>query len=415
MPQADSQPPLEVFVGRQPILNVRKEVVAYELLYRSSRENRFDAAGSSSASSNVIANALLTFGLDRLVGNRRAFINSDSALLTDGFVTMLPRNRVVIEILESVVETDELVRACRDLKDKGYTLALDDFVCETGHERLLELADILKVDFRATDRQSQERLAGAYRARGITMLAEKVETPEEFDLSLQAGYQLFQGYFFSRPRIVTSHEIPGFKLNYLRILEETNRPDLDFDRLEEILKPEPSMVHRLLRYVNSAAFGLHGEVRSIRHALALLGEQEIRRWAVLAAFAGLAEDKPRELIVAAVVRGRVCERLAAEAGLGQRGSEMFLMGMFSLADAILERSMEDVFSCILLVADVRETLLHARRAPVRIRLLLDLAIALEHADWPAMETAAATLGLPIHALRDVYLEALEWTARVFRD
>lgn len=415
MQQTDPPPPLEVFVGRQPILNPRKEVVAYELLYRSSRENRFDAADPSSATSNVIANALLTFGLDRLVGNRRAFINFDCGVLTGSFVTMLPTDRVVVEILESVPETDELLRACRGLKDRGYTLALDDFVCEDGHEILLDLADILKVDFRATDPEGQMRFADRFRRRGVTMLAEKVETTEEFDLALRAGYELFQGYFFSKPKIIASREIPGFKLNYLRILEEANRADLDFERLEEVLKPEPSMIHRLLRYVNSAAFGLQGEIQSIRHALALLGQQEIRRWAALAAFAGLAGDKPQELIVSAIVRGRVCERLSAPAGLGHRGSELFLMGMFSLADAILERPIEEVLRGIYLAPDVQSALLRAASAPVRIRQLLDLSVALEKADWKAIEVSASALGLPIDTLRDAYLESLEWTARVFND
>jgi len=408
MGESDGEAFAEVLVARQPIFNRRLEVVAYELLHRSSRENRFQEEDAAKATSGVIANPLLTFGLDRLVSAGRAYINFDQATLADGLATVLPTERVVIEILETVPQTDDLIRACAGLREKGYLLALDDFVCESGYERLLELADIIKVDFRQTAPSEQERLVRCYAPRGIQMLAEKVERPEEFDRARDLGYGLFQGFFFSRPRIIASKEVPGFKLNYLRLLQEVNRSQLDFERIEEILKSEPAMVHKLLRYVNSANFGWRAEIESIRHAMTLLGETGVRKWVSLVTLSCLAGDKPQELVVDSVVRGRVCERLSQRTGLGHRAGEMFLLGMFSLIEAVLDRPMAAILEGVHLSEDVRATLLASPSAPGRISSLLNLAAALDRADLRRVEICATELGLTIASVQNVYLESVEW-------
>ncbi|MCP5116220.1 MAG: HDOD domain-containing protein, partial [bacterium] len=299
----------DVFVARQPILDQRQEVTAYELLYRAGGEIAVNELDPTVATSSVIVHALHTIGLGRLVGRHKAFIKFERGMLVKGVATLLPPRKVVIEVLRGTAEDEEVVAACTDLKNKGYELALDGFTGELHCPRLVELASILRVDFQSTTPAIAERLAERYGRRGMRMLAKKVETPEQFTSARDMGYELFQGYFFAKPRIVAGSEIPEFKLNHLRVLEAVNQPLIEFDRLSEVMRFEPAMVHKLLSYVNSASHGLRREIESIQHALALLGEREVRKWVSLVVVAGLAAGKPRQLVVNSVVRGRFCEQL----------------------------------------------------------------------------------------------------------
>lgn len=402
----------EVFVARQPILNADRSTYGYELLYRSHRGNAFDGTDAAAATARVISNSYLTIGLDQLVGGNRAFINFDRASLVGGLPAMLPQETVVVEILETVQPDSEVLAACEALKKKGYLLALDDVVGSEGLETLLGLTDIVKVDFRGASSLEIRRLAR--HLSGATLLAEKVETYEEFERARQMGFRLFQGYFFSRPEVVSKREIPGFKLNYLRILKEVGNLDLDFERIEEGVKREASLVHKLLRYVNSAHFGCKRRVDSIRHALALLGETEIRRWISLATMAGLASDKPAQLVVEAMTRGRFCELMSGRAGLASRAPEMFLLGLYSLLDALLDRPMKEVVDEVSLTADVRSCLL-GEPAPVRAMLdLLALAEAAGRADWDRLGAAMLRIPVPLAEVNERYLEAVRWAGEVFR-
>lgn len=415
MPGVEQTELSAVYVARQPILNRDQGLFGYELLYRSSLKNAFDGIDPTQATSQLISNSYLTIGVDRLVANNRAFINFDREMLVKGYAAMLPERSVVVEILESVQPDPEVIQACRDLKSRGYQLALDDFVCEAGYEPLVELADIIKVDFRMTSEPTQAEFSSLYGGRGIKMLAEKVETQEEFLRALEMGYDYFQGYFFSKPTIIIGRQVPGFKLNYLRIIKEINNPQLNFDRIEEIIKYEASLVHKLLRYINSASFGLRRQINSIRHALSLLGERELRKWVALAALTGLAGDKPQQLVVNAVIRGRFCELISVDLGLLQRQSELFLTGMFSLLDAILDMPMEEVVAEVQLTDDVRDTLLGRTPATRGLKESLELARAYEVADWAAIERIAESLNLRPGTVAETYVDSVEWADGVFKD
>ena len=405
----------EVYVARQAVLDREQHLFGYELLYRSSRKNVFDGLDSTKATSRVISHSFMTIGLERLIADRRALINFDRNMLVSGYAAILPKKSVIVEILEDVTPDVEVVAACRKLKHCGYQLALDDFVGGDGFEPLIELADIIKVDFRLTSPSVQAGFAKQFNNRGIVMLAEKVETQQEFQRARDMGYSLFQGYFFSKPAIVTGREVPGFKLNYLRILKEINNPDLDFDRIEEIVKYEASLVHKLLRYINSATFGWNREIESIRHALALLGEKEVRKWISLVAISGLAGDKPQELVVNAVIRGRFCELMSSDIGLSQRQSELFLMGMFSLLDAVLGMPMQEILGEVHLADDVRDTLLGKAARTRGLKEVLGVVRAYETADWAAMEEIAQSVGLSASSLSQTYMDSVEWADRVFQD
>ncbi|MCP5112347.1 MAG: HDOD domain-containing protein [bacterium] len=407
--------PNDIFVARQPIFDGRKEVYAYELLYRTSKENKFPDVESSVATNRIITSTMLSFGLERLVAGRPAFINFDRETLVNGSAALLPPGEVVVEILEDVVPDEEVLRACRELREQGFVLALDDCISEKMDEGLLELAGIIKVDFRGASPAGWRTMANAFKRPGVKLLAEKVETNEEFSEALEMGYELFQGFFFSKPVVVAGKDVPGFKLNYLRVLQALSQAEIDFDAVGEIVKHEPSLVHKLLRYVNSARIGVRAEIHSIRHALTLLGEREIRKWFSLVALGGLAGDKPAQLMINSIVRGRTCELLAAKVGFASRSSELFLMGLFSLVDAILDRPMAEILKDLHLADDVRETLVGGPERPDSMRVILDLAVAYEEADWVTIQSTAASANLPLDDLMNTYLEAVEWSEAVYRE
>lgn len=404
--------PVQVFIARQPILGLNRRVYGYELLYRSSAWNAFDGTEGSVATREVIANGLMTIGLARLVGNGFAFINFGRDLLLSDVPLMLPSRNVIVEILETVKIDDAVIARCRDLKRLGFQLALDD-VSETGSVRpLVELADIVKVDFRLTGPAQQERIASEFRRSRTRLVAEKVETAEEFERARSFGYCYFQGYYFERPAIVTTNRVSSQKSTYVQVLNELTQSDLDYAQLERLFKHDPPMTYRLLRYLNSALFSWSSPIHSVRQALSLLGEDELRRWLGLLGLASLAEGKPSALIVTAVIRGRFCELLSSRTQLNSRSSELFLMGLLSLFDAVLECPMKEVVEGLGLSTDVGEALMGCGDESSRLGRVFRLALAWERADWDVVIELSQSLDIDTAIVADLYTEAVNWSDRM---
>ncbi|WP_448382852.1 EAL and HDOD domain-containing protein [Desulfosoma sp.] len=403
----------ESFIARQPIFDRRLQVYGYEILYRAaSHDQQCVFQDGDRASLSVIQNLFFTMGTDLFVGNRKAFVNFTQNLLLAEAPYFLPKEWAVIEILEDVEPTPEIYAACRRLKENGYLLALDDFTLSMDSCRdLLALVDILKVDFRGTTPEEQARIVQHLGPRVPHLLAEKIETREEFQKALEAGYTLFQGYFFSRPVIVNRKDVPVFKINALRLIGELNRPDLDMDAIHAVIKRDPALVYKLLRYINSAVVGLRHEVHSIRHALVLLGEREIRKWATLTVYSRLSAKQPYELVKLSLVRAQFLEGLADCVGMGAEKDQLFLMGIFSVMDTLLGRPMEEAVQEVPLDDDVKQALLGAAN---RYRVLFEIALGYEQAKWDALSRVSAELGLEPSRLTARYLQAVEWTERVFR-
>lgn len=395
-----------MYLARQPILDCDLRVCGYELLYRSCRNGGAGEPDPVLASLHVLSESLLGFGLEALLGGRLGFVNFPRALLVDGQAIPFPKACLVIEILESVTPDPELVEACRRLRAENYLLALDDVGPNTPTLALADFAHFIKVDFAATTPAERKRLVGRYGRPGRLMLAEKLETRADFLRAKQEGFDRFQGYFFARPVILARQEIPVSKLNRLRLLAEIQRPELDFKRIEVLLRGEVGLCHRLLRYLNSARFGIRLRVRSIEQCLTLLGEEEVRRWVALAVLPCLAADKPGPLVETAVVRAEFCEALAPRMGLGARRSELFLMGMFSVLDAIIGRPLEEILEKIGLADDIRDALLSRPEPAGRLHQAYRLVTAYERGAWPAVASAAQALGLAPDSVADLYLEAV---------
>lgn len=401
---------VEHFIARQPIFDAAQKVQAYELLFRSGLENYFDCDDVDRASTSVIANSFLLFGIDEMTGGRRAFLNCTRKVLVEDLATALPKQHAVIEILETVEPDAEVIAACKRLKDLGYQLALDDFVYHENFEPLLDLADIVKVDFLQSGPGERQRMSSLLRRRGITMLAEKVETLEEYEQAVAMGYELFQGYFFSRPVILSRRDIPTNKLQYLRVLKEIHSPEINFQRMAQTVQNEISLSYKLLKLINSAAFGLRHKVSNVIQALSLLGEHEIRTWVSLLSVSAMADDKPVELVVNSLIRARFCDQIASLIGEEPQRSELFLMGLFSQLDAILDRPLEELLEEIRVAPLIREGLLGEAG---KLHDLLDLTVALERGHWADMSRAAAALGQEEQVLSTTFLDAVKWAQQAY--
>jgi EAL and modified HD-GYP domain-containing signal transduction protein len=399
---------VEVFVARQPVFDRQRQIYGYELLYRSDpSSNQFDGTEATSATQQVISSTLLSVGLEKILCGKKAFVNFNERLLRDGIHQSLPREATVIEILESVVPTADLIELCRNVHKEGYTIALDDFVSSPEFEPLTQVAQLIKVDMRATGKAEQERLLRTYRPRGIALLAEKVETYEEFNWARTAGYDYFQGYFFARPSVIRGQQMPTSKLNCLRLLSEMQKTELDLNRLEDLIRVDVALTYKLMRYVNSALFGRHEEIRSIKHALVVVGTDKIRHWVALATLSILATDKPGELAILSVVRARFCELLIKLARIELR-DEAFLMGMFSLLDAFLDCPLDEALRSVNLGPDISQVLLGTAAAGNLLWMVHQLIRRYEIGDWNEVERLAQVCGFPALTVRDAYVEATVW-------
>ncbi len=403
---------MDVLVARQAIFDRDRRVHGYELLFRSEAgQNAFDGTEGGLATRQVLANSLLVIGLENLVGNKKAFVNFGRGPLLQGWHSSLPPESTVIELLETVEPDDEVLEACRKLREQGYQLALDDFVFREGCEPLLRVADLVKIEIQSLPRPEQKALVRSYRAKGLQTLAEKVETHEEFEWAREAGYDFFQGYFFARPVIVRGRKIPATKVHCLRLLQEAQRPELDFDRLEMLILEDVSLSYQLLRYVNSPLFAVSNRIKSIRQALLFFGENELRKWISLATMTRTAEDKPGELILHSLVRARFCESLANTSRKGLEQSA-FLMGLFSLLDALIDRPIEEALAEMNLAPEIAAVLSGKAPEGDTLKRVYDLAKAYELADWARVEELAPQLSLVTGSLGEVYCAASGWAREV---
>jgi c-di-GMP-related signal transduction protein len=392
--------PGQRFVARQPILDRAQHVFGYELLFRNGVEDYFNADPELAARSTL--DSSLLFGISALCDNRRAFVNCTREVLFKDLITLLPPSQTVAEILETVEPEDRVIEACKRLKSSGYMIALDDFAPNDPRESLCEFADIIKVDVRATSVEERVGMMSRFGSGKCQMLAEKLETPEEFHQARDLGFNYFQGYFFCRPELVIGREVPASRVHYMRLLEMVSRREIDLRELEKMLKQEASISYRLLRYLNSPVFGLALEVKSIRHAMAVLGEREIRRWIRLVVTVGAAEQKCSELVLMGLARARFCELLSNRQ---QSTSDLFLMGLLSVMDAILETSTEVLLEQLPVEREIKAALLGQKSS---LRPLYQLMLAQESGEWAQSSSLAKQLKLTDEEVASSWWEAMHW-------
>lgn len=401
---------MDLFLARQPIFDRQQNAIAYELLFRAAGGGPVLQADYEQAALDVIRDIFFVFGLEHLTSGKKAFINVSRRALLEEKIAIFPPDQIVVEILETIEPDDEVIAACKNLKNAGYKLALDDFIYYEAMDPLIALADYLKIDFTQTRGDERKKILDRF-GGSLQIVAEKVETHEEFNEALQYGYPLFQGFFICEPEIVLGKDVPGFKINYLRFLREINQPALNLDKLEQIIRQDVSLSYKLLRYLNSAWFGWKTEVKSIKSALVKLGEKPTKKWASMVAYTNLAEDKPSELLLTSLIRARFCELIGPEGGVKGKELDLFLTGMFSLIDVLVDRPMKEVLEDLSVSDEVKNTLLDDGTPLSKV---FHLVLAYERGEWDTVLSTAQALGIERAMIPDCYTKAVEWADQIFR-
>jgi EAL and modified HD-GYP domain-containing signal transduction protein len=388
----------DIFIGRQPIYDNDLRIQAYELLFRNSQTNSADVVDGDAATSQVI-NTLIDFGLENLVGDRPAYINFTRAFLLGEYPIPFTTEPIVIEVLEDIEVDDEMIRSVQQLSEQGYTIALDDFVYEPRLKPLVSLASIVKVDCLIHDRDSLRRQVASLKQFPVKLLAEKVETHDEFEFCKELGFDLYQGYFLAKPRLVQGQRIPTNKLAILDLLAKLRDPAVRIVDLEETIRNDVALSYKLLRYVNSSAFAIRRKIESVQQAIVLLGLECVRKMVTLIALSGM-DDKPLALTVTAVLRARMCELLAE--ALGRDDSEMFFTaGLFSTLDVLMDSSMSEIVKELPLSNDLQNALVANEGV---LGSALSCVISCELGEWDD----AHCLTLEPSQIRHASMEAIRW-------
>jgi EAL and modified HD-GYP domain-containing signal transduction protein len=385
-------------------------VIGYELLYRSNEgSTSYDGSDPDQASSEMIMMGL-DASIKMLAEDRLAFINFTENLILNEAATILPKSNLVVEILESISPNEEVLRSCRKLKRQGYTLSLDDFIYSEESAAFLELADIVKIDFLNRDMKDIERdVEKIARFSHIHLLAEKVETREVFELAKGLNFVYFQGYFFSKPVLISRKKLTPVKANQLQLIHYAMDPLVDYKKLASIIANDAVLSYRILRLVNSAYYGLQYKVKNIRHALAILGIRNIRKYVALLTIDRMNDEKPEELIKISMVRGRVLEALAGLAGMRRSRDELFMLGLFSLIDVLSDSTMDEVLERINLPNRVSQALVTGEG---KYADMLNIVMSYERGDWSLAAEIADRYKLSIDELFRIYVPAIEWANEI---
>ena len=395
----------DLFVGRQPILGPNLKTIGYEILYRNCEMEQANFADESVATATVLLNTYLDIGLEHVVGSHLAFLNIPQNFLLEKYCETLPKNRVVLEVLENVEPIPRVVEALAGLKKQGYTLALDDFIFHDRYHQFLEMADIVKVDVLGKTESQLEDEVRQLRHYRVRLLAEKVENRKMYQLCKDLGFYYFQGHFFYRPDVVKGREIPANRIALVELLGKIQNPYVPFHGLVEHIRNDLSLSYKVLQYVNSAYVGLPRRVESIDHAACLVGVDRIRTWATLIIMAS-DKQQPIELLVMALVRAKMCERLG-KIFETDSPEKYFTMGLLSVLDALYETDMEHILEKLPLPEDIVAALVEGTGS---MGSILNAVKAYEDGEWIELKS----LQLEPSTIRNLYIESIDWANQFTR-
>lgn len=370
---------MEVFVARQPIFDLQKKIFGYELLFRQGLENTFPNIDGDVATSNVLSNTFFSFELIEILGNKPGLVNFTKNLILQKIPLSLPQEHIIVEVLEDVEPDDEIISALKEFKEHGLDIALDDFIYHEKFKPLIELCKIIKFDLIETPLNSLVDIVKNIKAKyDIMLLAEKVETYEEYQKAKEMGFTLFQGYFFCKPEILSKKSITSNQISKLRLIEEVNRNELDLKKIEAFIKKDVSASYKLLKFINSAYFKRANPIGTVKDAMAYLGTEELRKFINVVIISDLSEAKPNELIRNSLIRGRMCERCGSILKTDFSTEELFTLGLFSSMDAILDRDMENILDNISLAEKMSKALLGKDK---KFSKILEIVTKFERGDW----------------------------------
>lgn len=393
------------YVARQPILDSNQQLVAYELLFRNGDSNHFPDINPDQATSNILTNNHLTMGVEQVTGDLPAYINFHADTLIRHFPSFLDPKKIVIEILEDVPISNELLAACKSLKEQGYVLALDDHDFDPKWDVFLPYIDIIKVDVLSISILEVSRYVNRIKPYNKILLAEKVETAQQFEQLKILGFSFFQGYFFAKPEMLKQKKVTTTKHNILELINQASHLSLDFDHLSEIFSTDPGLTYKLLRFINSPTYGSSQEITSLKHALVYIGEAELKKFIALLALSDLAEDKTRELMRMSLFRAKFCEQVGQQLNNKDNPPKAFLTGLLSMIDGILDRDIQSVVDILPIDKEIKSALLGEN---IYLKHYLDLAKHCEQGQWLDSEEIAQQFGLAMDDCSAAHIEAISW-------
>jgi c-di-GMP-related signal transduction protein len=399
---------MNLYIGRQPIFDQKNAIFGYELLFRQNSNNYFIEMDDDIATAELIYNAFLGFGIDNITDGKTAFINFSKGLVEKDFLELLPKDRIVVEILEREKASQATFDACEKFKKMGYVLAVDDFILDDNNQQLLGLVDIVKVEFPCMSLEKQAALLHQYKKK-LKFLAEKIETREEYAAAVQLGYDLFQGYFFSKPTVLKTKDIGLINANLLRVIDELNMPDPSYWKISEIIQMDVGLSYKLLQLVNSAYIAPRYQIKSIQQALNFLGTKEMYQWISLMMLKDVQNSENAEMLKQSLIRGKLMSLLCNETAHYEMTSEYFFAGIFSLIEVILNRSLVDILNGLPLTDKVKQALLGERN---ELREMLDYIISYEKGAWNELNGRPIASTINADRFMYLYVDALKWAKSI---
>jgi EAL and modified HD-GYP domain-containing signal transduction protein len=401
------------FLGRQPILDRNQEIIGFELLFRSAERNVAEFESYSQASASVITSAMASFGIEEVLGGKFGFINVHLGLLLSEMLEVLPVKQTVLELLEFIELDDQVLERCRELKKIGFQLALDDHEFNSKYADIYNVIDIVKIDILLTGMEALPEIVQGLRRTPVKILAEKVETVEQFDICFRMGFDLFQGYFFQRPVVLNKRRIDVSGLAMLKLLQQLIQ-DAPLNEIEQTFKENPSLSYNLLRLVNSVAMGMREKIKTLRHAILMLGTEHLRRWTQLSLFAGTDNrGMNNPLLEMAAVRGRLMEILVklrnGSVTNDEQSEAAFMTGILSLLEVLFETPMSEIISSLNLTDDVCNALLTRSG---QFGSMLTLVEKLEITDFDAVTPLLNECRVSLDQLLTAQVEAFNWRASI---
>ncbi|MDD3168462.1 MAG: HDOD domain-containing protein [Eubacteriales bacterium] len=403
---------MDIYIARQPIFNKDMSIFGYELLHRRNAHNCYENEDHSGATAELIRNSFLVLDFDNLTNGTKGFINFTQDLLEAEIPQILPKEKVVVEILQTVEASDIIIEVCKKLKKEGYTLALDDLIFDrTGYDYtpLIELADIVRIEFSISDKRKQRELLKKYKNK-VTFLAEKLESREEFKEAAAMGYDLFQGYFFSKPVMMKSKEIASLNVHLIQILKELQKAEPNFSKITETIEKDLGLTIKLLRMANSIYYGAKTEITSLQQAVVRLGIMEMKRWISILLIKDFENDENGELIKVCLLRGKLLSLMARELRRSVLETDFFFTGILSSIDIIMEQDMETILSDLALSEDVKKAL---KGEKGQLRECLDTVLLYERLEFDEAMAKLQAMGIDLGRFTELYIEALSWQRNAF--
>ncbi|MDD9179783.1 MULTISPECIES: EAL and HDOD domain-containing protein [Aliivibrio] len=395
------------YVARQPILSRKKQTIGYELLFRDGESNAFPNIEANQATSRLLVENFMSTGCNPALESPRSFINFPQESLISLVPTAFPKRKIVVEVLETCIPNDELFSAIKHLHRMGYIIALDDFSLDAVWDRFLPYSHIVKLDIMQLGIDVACEYVKQRKQQGCKQhyLAEKVETNDEFQQVFDAGFHFYQGYFFSKPEIIKNRVVKPEELLTMQLYQEVCREEVDFSRIEQLIAQDVSLSYQLLKFVNTASVRLENPISSFKQALVYLGEEQIKMFVTLIATAHAAINKPKELYKQSLVKGRFCELMICRIQNGTPGQQAFIVGLFSLLDALLDRKIDDVLEQLSLAREIEQAILLREGL---LGSMLELYEGIDKGDWKSIDQTSRLLGFSPKTVEKTYQDAEKW-------